>query len=56
MTHASFALLTSILLATGLAAVEDRTARERAAVAVRVFLCCAVSVVGGGWLMRLIHG
>jgi hypothetical protein len=25
-------------------------------VALRVFLCCAVSVVGGGWLMRLIHG
>jgi len=56
MNHASFALLTSILLAAGLAAVEDRTARERAAVALRVFLCCAVSVGGGAWLMRLIHG
>jgi alkylhydroperoxidase family enzyme len=56
MNHASFALLTSVLLSAGLAAVDDRTARERAAVAVRVFLCCAVCVVGGGWLMRLIHG
>jgi len=56
MSHASFALLASILLAAGLAAVEDRTARERAAVALRVFLCCVASIAGGGWLMRLIHG
>ena len=56
MTHAGFALITSVLLAAGLAAVEDRSARERIAVAVRVFVCCIACVVGGGWLMRLIHG
>jgi hypothetical protein len=56
MTHSTFALLASVLLAIGLAALEDRTSRERVAVAVRVFLCCVVSVVGGGWLMRLVHG
>jgi len=56
MTLTSFALLMSVLLAAGLAAVENRSARERAAVAVRVFLGCVVALIGGGWLMRLIHG
>jgi hypothetical protein len=56
MSHAVFTLIASVLLAFALAAVEDRTMRERAGVAARVFLCCVASVFAGGWLMRLVHG
>jgi hypothetical protein len=56
MPHPLFALLAAILLSLALAMVEDRSARERLYVAVRTFACCALSIVGGSWLMRLIHG
>ena len=56
MTHPAFTLLAAVLLSLAMAAVEDRTSRERLYVAARVFLCCVASTVGGGWLMHFIHG
>jgi len=56
MPHPIFTLLTAFLLSIALAIVEDRSPRERLYVAVRVFACCVMSLVGGGWVMRLIHG
>jgi hypothetical protein len=56
MPHPIFTLLAALLLALAMAMLEDRTTRERLYVAARVLLCCALSMAGGGWLMRLIHG
>ena len=56
MSHPTFTLLASVVLAGALAAVEDRRLRERLFVATRVFLCCLFAVFAGGWAMRLIHG
>lgn len=56
MTHPIFTLFTAFLLAAAMAIVDDRTARERVYIAVRFFVSCVVSVAGGSWLMRLIHG
>ena len=51
-----FTLLAAAAVAAGTAMVEDRTPRERLQVAARMLLTCAAAVVGGGWLMRFIHG
>ena len=51
-----FTLLAAALLAMAMAMVEDRSPRERAYVAARVFFCCAMTTLGGSWLMHLIHG
>lgn len=56
MSHPAFILVASAALAAALAAIEDRSPRERAYVATRVFLCCLFAVFAGGWVMRLIHG
>jgi hypothetical protein len=56
IAHPYFTLLTAILLAAGLALVEDRTPRQRLVAAARMLGWCLVSVAGGVWLMRLIHG
>jgi len=56
MPHPIFTLLTAFLLSVAMAAVENREPRERLYVAVRVFACSVMSLVGGGWIMRLIHG
>jgi hypothetical protein len=56
MSHLAFTLLAAVLLSAAFAIVEDRAPRERLYVAARIFLCCTAAVVGGGWLMLLIHG
>jgi hypothetical protein len=56
MPHSAFALLAAALLSMAMAMVEDRAPRERLYVAIRVFFCCAMTTLGGGWLMYLIHG
>jgi hypothetical protein len=56
MPHPLFTFLTAVLLAVAMAMVDDRTPRQRLLAAGRVLLICAVVTVGGGWLMRLIHG
>jgi hypothetical protein len=56
MPHPTFVLLAAVLLSMALAMLEDRSPRERLCVAARVFLGCVTAVVGGGWLMHLIHG
>ena len=56
MSHPAFTLLAAILLSMAMAMVEHRTPRERLHVAFRVFLCCTLTTLGGGWLMCLIHG
>ena len=56
MSHPAFVLLAAVLLSMAMAMVEDRAPRERLYVAIRVFVCCALTTLGGGWLMRLIHG
>jgi hypothetical protein len=56
MSHPAFTLLMALLLAASMAAVETRSRRERAYVAVRVFVCCIGAVFAGGWLMYAIHG
>jgi hypothetical protein len=56
MTHPVFTLISALLVSTAMAAAEDRTVRVRLAVGVRMFVCCLLSVAGGSWVMRLIHG
>ena len=56
MPHPAFTLLAAVLLSMAMATVEDRAPRERLYVAIRVFFCCAMTTLGGGWLMYLIHG
>jgi hypothetical protein len=56
MTHPVFTLISALLVSTAMAAAEDRPARARLAVGVRTIVCCLLSVAGGSWLMRLIHG
>jgi hypothetical protein len=56
ISHPVFSLLTAALIATGIALTENRSVRERVNHAIYMFLCCTLAVVGGGWLMFLIHG
>ena len=56
MPHPTFTLLAAVLLSMAMAMVEDRVPRERLYVAIRVFFCCAMTTLGGSWLMHLIHG
>jgi hypothetical protein len=56
MPHPTFTLLAAVLLSLAMAMVEDRSARERLYVAIRVFFCCALTTLGGSWLMYLVHG
>lgn len=56
MSHPAFTLFTALLLAIATAAAGHRPARERFAVGLRMFSGCALAVVAGSWLMRLIHG
>jgi len=56
MPHPAFTLLAAVLLSMAMAMVEHRTPRERLSAAIRVFSCCALTTLGGGWLMCLIHG
>jgi hypothetical protein len=56
MPHPTFTLLAAVLLSMAMAMVEDRAPRERLYVAIRVFSCCAMTTLGGSWLMYLIHG
>ena len=56
MPHTMFTLLTAGLVSAALAMAEDRTPVQRVWAAVRVFAGCAIAIVGGGWIMRLIHG
>lgn len=56
MSYAIFTLMASVVVALTLAAIDRRRWRERIYVAARVFLCCVLTVWGGSWLMRLIHG
>jgi len=56
MPHPIFTLLAAFLLSVAIAMVEHRSLRERLYVAARVFLCCAMTTLGGSWVMRLIHG
>jgi hypothetical protein len=55
-SHPIFTLIAAILLSIALAMVDRREPRERLYVGARTFLCCVGSIVGGGWVMRLIHG
>ena len=56
MSHPTFTLLAAVLLSMAMAMVEHRSPRERLYVAMRVFFCCALTPVGGSWMMHLIHG
>ena len=56
MSHPAFTVLAAVLLSMALAMVEHRSTRERLSVAMRVFSCCALTTLCGGWFMSLIHG
>ena len=56
MSHPTFTLLAAVLLSIAMAMMEHRSPRERLYVAMRVFFCCALTTVGGSWMMHLIHG
>jgi len=56
MSHPLFTVIVAQLLAVSMAAVDNRSPRERLRIAARVFFGCAAAVLGGGWLMRLLHG
>ena len=56
MPHPIFTLLAAVLLSLALAMLDDRSLRERLFVATRLLFLCAVTTLGGAWLMRLIHG
>jgi len=51
MSHPFYTLLMALLVSTAMAMIDNRGARERLYVAVRMFAWCAIAVVGGGWLM-----
>jgi MFS superfamily sulfate permease-like transporter len=56
MSHPTFTLLAAVLISISMAMVEHRSTRERLYVAARVFFCCALTTLCGGWFMSLIHG
>ncbi len=56
MSHPLYALLMAVLVSGSMAMLDNRAGWERLYVAVRMFVWCAVAVVGGGWLMHWIHG
>jgi hypothetical protein len=56
MSHPMFTLLAAALVAAAMGAAEPRQPREQLYVAARFIFYCLLSVAGGGWLMRLIHG
>lgn len=56
MPHPAFTLLTACLLSIAMAATEKRTPLGRMYAAARMLVFCAIATVGGGWLMRFIHG
>jgi hypothetical protein len=56
MPHPTFTLLAAVMISMAMAMVEHRAPRERLHVAIRVFFRCALTTLGGGWLMYLIHG
>ena len=49
-------LLATVLLSLAMAIMENRSGLERLQVALRVFFCCGMTMLGGSWLMFLIHG
>jgi len=56
MPHLLYTLLAAILLSVAMSMLDARPLRERLYVAIRTLFCCAIAVVGGGWIMHLIHG
>jgi len=54
--YTAFVFLGSLLLAAAQAAIDNRGRRERLYLSARVFLGCVLTVWGGSWMMRLIHG
>ncbi len=56
MPHPLFTLFAALLLAAAWAMLDTRSLRERLNAGIRVILGCVAAVIGGGWLMRLIHG
>jgi hypothetical protein len=56
MPHPLFTLLAALLLAVAMAMLGDRSPRQRLRAGARIFLVSIAAVVGGGWLMYLIHG
>jgi hypothetical protein len=56
MPHLAFTVLTALMLAAAMAALDNRSPRERLGVAARFFAQCMIAIVAGGWLMRFIHG
>jgi hypothetical protein len=56
MSHVTFTLLMALLISGAVALPGDRSGRERVYSAAYTFLVCVASIVGGGWLMYLVHG
>jgi hypothetical protein len=56
MSHPAFTLLAAVLLSMAMAMVGERSTHERLCVAARLLFNCAVAMIGGGWLMHLLHG
>lgn len=56
MSHFTYTVLLAALLAAATALPGRRMAQERACSAVYTFAVCLAAVIGGGWLMYLIHG
>ncbi|HTP30890.1 MAG TPA: hypothetical protein VMJ75_01880 [Candidatus Acidoferrales bacterium] len=56
MSHPIFTLLCALLVACVMAAMENRTPRERGWVAARTFVYCVAAVIAGSWLMHAVHG
>jgi hypothetical protein len=56
MPHPLFTLLAAVLLSMAMAMVGELSPRERLCVAARLLSCCALTTLGGSWLMHLIHG
>jgi hypothetical protein len=56
MPHLIFTMLTGLLLAAAMSALDNRSPRERLRVLARVFAQCMIAIVAGGWLMHFIHG
>jgi uncharacterized membrane protein YfcA len=56
MTHLTYTLLFSLLLAVAMSLVDHREGRERFYLGIYWFCTALASVVAGAWFMHWVHG
>ena len=54
--HLLFSVVAAVIFCALVGMLGKRTRRERLAHSSYLFMSCAAWIIGGSWLMRLIHG